>query len=1774
MLPLRGQTLAAGVLDRERGLWGARFSASQQHQQRELLRCVTFEATATAIPLPPATETSGAPLCLQFNKNSSLCNRQLLAVGGEEGFITIASTEDLDGLQRDVSDGSWRPRAHWPCHRNSIFDLAWAKNDAVIYTASGHQHVGIWDTDTAKGLAVAEGHEGSVKSVSPLHLCEDVFATGARDGRIMLWDARCQGFSGYGPLGGRRVQTRTGLDCAPVLSPVWTQEGAHNRTGTTGSRASSKAVKPAPVTVTSVAFVPYSYLLLSGGANDTVVKLWDVRMRGLPVCDLELPMPAAGTSLHTGRSAGAKSRAPMTSSFPGVPYEVGAYSCPSRSSAVGVTHITVSDSGDRLLVSCLDSQHHLFSLSRLAAGPLATWCAPPPALKASFYMRSVFSPCGDYVLCGSRDAGAHIWNMADPQRPPVELPHAQEVTGVAWSGGDWGKVATCSDSGEVRVWTLSRLPARAVEDGAGAAVASCFGARALQQAAKVASGSGGGATSAPVIPLRQGTAAPATPAAVRPPGRRMVQLRLNLSRAPRETPTPAPPAAAAASTPVQDLATATTPHSSMPASAPVSAPPQAQGPSAAAARVESVNPPASDEEERAAALRASALKSPVSAAPVQPATRRRSGPLPPVPIFSPVFNRWQPRDTGASPAPFPQPATSSREADAAGPSAVDPCGGLEAAMKALPQVRTQSPVDRPQRSDKPQVMDLQPRRLAEELFMGIDAKPQLQPRDGTDDADGEWLTRRPSAGVTSAATEPPAAATSVPATGSTLLAARVPAFSPRKTPTTSFQRSRSRLGPFSPSNSAHSSGSGPSFSSNSSGGATTPRQHQPPQGVVAQILRNSPRPGSVRSAENLFGLAVPSPRSRAASPRVESGGALPVGRRLFGGPEQVQPLPQPDAWAVNSDGPNAVSAFGWDADNAAAGPNVVGAIGHLLQRPDSPIGNHGSPRVLANLMYDVQDGQEVAPALRYRELHPEDSGPFNCFDGVDYDTYRRISDGGENDGGGIPASAPGLQRAHRTSTSGAGSPRGELLSGPLLSWEDGDEPGSRENEAGGVGDLFAGWALRRLDSSSMRLVERSGSDVISDDGSDFDFDPYGDKENTPPPEPLEAPSADPVASGTFGDGASAPTAPVPGSPRPTTTEQSLPRLLDASAAVSSRSQPSRQGGAAATPFAAALPFPEVTGPDAGVGGFRAVGAPSLHSVPSMGAGMSSGQNAIAAGDNSASNGLEEALSFGVGCLLPRYNSAASSDDGMEGEIGQLAELPPPMATPLRHGGSCGRRCHPGSAIGATDVDASAAGLERRTTDNPSPPKRARKAYRSDDSDEEDADSRLPSPPRSTRPPRVPSCAMPTPMGKQRPSASMVMASPCVRGGRRPGCGVSRLADGGFLGAVSAAAASIGSESPAPKIGTASRTGRRETPAAEEFFRRRAEEDRDGMMMSPFGFGELPGSAAPKVAASVSERRGASRLARGCGAAGLAAVETGQLLFSEGVISDDKADAREELAQREQDEEDFRAIQGSVRSLSCVFETQDTAAQVASTMMVPGTLPAEEEGGAEVQDEDEDQHRRYGAPMRLSFEDRTVASPAPFGMGTAAGGDIVGRDEGAERQGSIGFGSLFGHSQQQQPVTDYQQRRRGSSSGHAAPTPLPLDESSRCFPVAGFGAMANASDALLTGWAGGNGALPIATEHRQPHQQRPHELLQPSFSGFSPHGPLAPPAGGTGGAQTQQLLPGTLGRKHKQQTLRQCWGAGAVPLQGPNSVMEGPVQMPAPMSRPLGPTGLASPRYFR
>lgn len=64
------------------------------------------------------------------------------------------------------------------------------QDDARMLTASGDQTVSLWDTGHADLLASFRGHSGSVKTVCPMPSTHEVFATGARDGALMVWDAR------------------------------------------------------------------------------------------------------------------------------------------------------------------------------------------------------------------------------------------------------------------------------------------------------------------------------------------------------------------------------------------------------------------------------------------------------------------------------------------------------------------------------------------------------------------------------------------------------------------------------------------------------------------------------------------------------------------------------------------------------------------------------------------------------------------------------------------------------------------------------------------------------------------------------------------------------------------------------------------------------------------------------------------------------------------------------------------------------------------------------------------------------------------------------------------------------------------------------------------------------------------------------------------------------------------------------------------------------------------------------------------------------------------------------------------------------------------------------------------------------------------------------------------------------------------------------------------------------------------------------------------------
>ena len=134
-------------------------------------------------------------------------------------------------------------------HLNSIFDLIWSDADSRLVTASSDRTCSVFDAERAEAFFAYRQHSASVKCVR--ELAPKVYASGARDGGLHVWDSRL----------------RAGRAQAQVL-----QRGSE-RLGQS---------------VTSVGALKEHYVL-SAQDQSNLLKIWDTRKRGAPA---ELQNPA------------------------------------------------------------------------------------------------------------------------------------------------------------------------------------------------------------------------------------------------------------------------------------------------------------------------------------------------------------------------------------------------------------------------------------------------------------------------------------------------------------------------------------------------------------------------------------------------------------------------------------------------------------------------------------------------------------------------------------------------------------------------------------------------------------------------------------------------------------------------------------------------------------------------------------------------------------------------------------------------------------------------------------------------------------------------------------------------------------------------------------------------------------------------------------------------------------------------------------------------------------------------------------------------------------------------------------------------------------------------------------------------------------------------------------------------------------------------------------------------------------------------------------------
>lgn len=124
---------------------------------------------------------------------------------------------------------------------------------------------------------------------------------------------------------------------------------------------------------------------------------------------------------------------------------------PGSSTFKGYTNLIVDNAGVKLYVNCMDNNIYAYNLATYSTDPLIRYTG---LRNSTFYIKSSLSPDGQYLLSGSSDEKAYIWNVDNAQPLVALVGHTVEVTCVAWSCASDMRIVTCSDDARHKIWRI------------------------------------------------------------------------------------------------------------------------------------------------------------------------------------------------------------------------------------------------------------------------------------------------------------------------------------------------------------------------------------------------------------------------------------------------------------------------------------------------------------------------------------------------------------------------------------------------------------------------------------------------------------------------------------------------------------------------------------------------------------------------------------------------------------------------------------------------------------------------------------------------------------------------------------------------------------------------------------------------------------------------------------------------------------------------------------------------------------------------------------------------------------------------------------------------------------------------------------------------------------------------------------------------------------------------------------------------------------------------
>lgn len=321
-------------------------------------------------------------------------SESVAAVANEDGAILLLDTSRKPGRRVVTS---------WTAHNNAIFDVSWLTCEPKLISVSGDHCAALWDVSERKCLTVFTGHTGTIKCVDICPTQNAVFATGSRDGSVRIWDLRV---------------SKKGRHHVPEIIIETSSSQPQKHSKAKPQKHQKEGINNSLSSVTSLVF-QNEHHVVSSGVTDGVINVWDLRKTYCSTKKQPKPhyqLALSGSKIH------------------------------------GFTNLTMDSSRTQLYACCTNSIIYHYDCHTYNPQYVNSYCGHRAS---SYYIKIAVSSDDRYLLSGSGDHFAYIWELAKPTLPLLQLPgHTEEVTAVAWSPSDL-KAISCGDDEQILIWDIS-----------------------------------------------------------------------------------------------------------------------------------------------------------------------------------------------------------------------------------------------------------------------------------------------------------------------------------------------------------------------------------------------------------------------------------------------------------------------------------------------------------------------------------------------------------------------------------------------------------------------------------------------------------------------------------------------------------------------------------------------------------------------------------------------------------------------------------------------------------------------------------------------------------------------------------------------------------------------------------------------------------------------------------------------------------------------------------------------------------------------------------------------------------------------------------------------------------------------------------------------------------------------------------------------------------------------------------------------------------------------